>query len=64
MGLAVLPPFGGKLHQALKLALQARLRFGSLDLDRASPPLLLAGPPGAGKTLTAARLATRLVRGQ
>jgi ATP-dependent helicase Lhr and Lhr-like helicase len=26
LGLAVLTPFGGKLHQALKLALQARLR--------------------------------------
>jgi ATP-dependent Lhr-like helicase len=26
MGLAVLTPFGGRLHQALKLALQARLR--------------------------------------
>jgi flagellar biosynthesis protein FlhF len=30
-------------------------------LDAAAPPGLLSGPPGAGKTLTVARLATRLV---
>ena len=39
------------------------LRFGTLPLDGHGPPLLLAGPPGAGKTLTIARLATRLVLG-
>jgi flagellar biosynthesis protein FlhF len=32
-----------------------------LPLVRDGPPLLLAGMPGAGKTLTVARLATRLV---
>lgn len=37
------------------------LRFGRLPLAGEGPPLLLAGPPGAGKTLTVARLATRLV---
>ena len=38
------------------------LRFGALALEGEAPqPLLLAGPPGAGKTLTVARLATRLV---
>lgn len=42
-------------------ALAARLRFGALPLGPASPPLLVAGPPGAGKTLSVARLATRLV---
>jgi len=47
-------------------ALGAVLQFGPLPLppDLAMPaPLLLAGPPGAGKTLSVARLATRLVLG-
>jgi len=35
-------------------------RFGALPLGRGAAPLLLTGPPGAGKTLTVARLATRL----
>ena len=35
------------------------LRFAALPLD--GGPLLMAGPPGAGKTLTVARIATRLV---
>ncbi len=37
------------------------MSFGSLPLTADGPPLLLSGPPGAGKTLTVARLATRLV---
>lgn len=37
------------------------LAFRSLDLAADGSPLLLVGPPGAGKTLTAARLATRLM---
>ncbi len=37
------------------------LAFGALPLGQGGPPLLFAGPPGAGKTLTVARLATRLV---
>lgn len=45
----------------LATALARVLSFGDLPLDPASPPLLLCGPPGAGKTLTVARLATRLV---
>jgi len=45
----------------LEATLAAALRFASLPLDPAAPPLLLIGPPGAGKTLTIARLATRLV---
>lgn len=36
-------------------------RFTRLPVDADGPPLLLAGPPGAGKTLTIAKLATRLV---
>lgn len=41
-------------------ALSNALLFGAVPLDGAAP-LLLAGPPGAGKTLTVAKLATRLV---
>ena len=36
------------------------LSFGRLPCDVDDAPLLLVGPPGAGKTLTTARLATRL----
>jgi flagellar biosynthesis protein FlhF len=46
---------GGDLAHALA----ARLKFGALPVG--PPPLLLTGAPGAGKTLTIARLATRLV---
>ena len=46
---------------SLGAALSAHLAFQELPLRRGGPPLLLAGPPGAGKTLTVARLATRLV---
>jgi flagellar biosynthesis protein FlhF len=42
-------------------ALASRLCFASLALHGGAPPVLLAGPPGSGKTLTVARLATRLV---
>lgn len=48
---------------ALDQALAATLRFSPLPLARRAAPLLLVGPPGAGKTLTVARLATRLVLG-
>lgn len=44
----------------LEEALGRRLGFAALSLGVGSAPLLLAGPPGAGKTLTVARLATRL----
>jgi flagellar biosynthesis protein FlhF len=43
---------------ALEDRLAAALRFEALPEDR---PLLLLGPPGAGKTLTCAKLAARLV---
>lgn len=45
----------------LPSALAATLRFEALAALPAHVPLLLAGPPGAGKTVTTARLATRLV---
>lgn len=45
---------------ALVDALPGALSFGTLPPGNAAP-LLLAGPPGAGKTLTTAKLATRLV---
>ncbi len=45
----------GELGHALGKA----FHFAALPIDEA--PLLLVGPPGAGKTLTVARLATRLV---
>jgi flagellar biosynthesis protein FlhF len=45
----------------LATALAEALSFGRLPLEPGAPPLLLCGPPGAGKTLTVARLATRLV---
>lgn len=47
----------------LNRALSTHLRFGELALSKGSRPLILAGSPGAGKTLTVARLATRLVMG-
>jgi len=45
----------------LPFALAAALRFAPLPLVVGGQPLLLAGPPGAGKTLSIVRLATRLV---
>ncbi len=44
----------------LAAAIAAELRFASLPCRPDERPLLLVGPPGAGKTLTVARLATRL----
>lgn len=45
----------------LPFALSATLHFERLAFAPGASPLLLVGPPGAGKTLSAARLATRLV---
>ena len=42
-------------------AFAVTFRFAALDLAPNGPPLLMVGPAGAGKTLTTARLATRLV---
>jgi flagellar biosynthesis protein FlhF len=47
----------GKLPNTLA----QNLAFGALPLDQGSQPIIFSGPPGAGKTLTVARLATRLV---
>jgi flagellar biosynthesis protein FlhF len=54
------------LHAALgrgdlAAALGSEFEFASLRLTAADPLLLLVGPPGAGKTLTVAKLAARLV---
>ena len=45
----------------LPFALSAAVRFAPLPLQPGAAPLMAAGTPGAGKTLTVARLATRLV---
>ena len=42
-------------------ALGAVFAFAPLPLAASDPPLLLTGPPGAGKTLTIAKLTARLV---
>lgn len=56
------PPLASQLGMGeIEAALAASLRFGAFDMGPSGPPLLLAGAPGAGKTLTVARLATRLV---
>lgn len=51
----------GPLSEALAGALAGALPFGALELEIGAPPLMVIGPPGSGKTLTIARLATRLV---
>jgi flagellar biosynthesis protein FlhF len=48
-------------HGELADALADRLQFQALPLALHDRPVFLTGPPGAGKTLTAVRLATRLV---
>ncbi len=55
-------PIASRLQAGpLPFALSVTLRFAALTLHQGAQPLLLVGPPGAGKTLTVARLATRLV---
>jgi flagellar biosynthesis protein FlhF len=51
----------GLLGGTLAGALRDGFGFSPLPLAPGEAPLLLAGPPGSGKTLTAAKLATRLV---
>lgn len=56
------PPLDRLLAEgSLEAALERCLRFAPMPLARGSEPLLMVGPPGAGKTLATARLATRLV---
>ncbi len=45
----------------LAVALRDAFRFASLPIAADGPPIMLTGLPGAGKTLTVARLATRMV---
>jgi flagellar biosynthesis protein FlhF len=52
---------GPLMSGPLDAALAATLPFGALALAPGERPILIVGPPGAGKTLTAARLATRLL---
>jgi flagellar biosynthesis protein FlhF len=48
-------------HGDLETAIAAALAFRAIPLDPHEAPVMLTGPPGAGKTLTTVRLATRLV---
>jgi flagellar biosynthesis protein FlhF len=50
-------------HSDLEAAVASTFRFMALPLNPHERPIMLSGPPGAGKTLTAVRLATRLVMG-
>lgn len=49
------------MHEPAQAACARLLRFSPLPLGTGAPPVMLVGPPGAGKTLTIAKLATRLV---
>ncbi len=48
-------------HGDLEAAITGTIEFAVLPLDSHEPPVMFTGPPGAGKTLTTVRLATRLV---
>lgn len=55
-------PLAARLRGApLPFALSVAFRFRPLDADALARPIVFLGPPGAGKTLTVARLATRMV---
>jgi flagellar biosynthesis protein FlhF len=47
--------------QALAGSLERTLNFAPLALRRGAKPLIMVGPPGAGKTVATAKLATRAV---
>ena len=55
------PLIGQLLEGAFAEALGAVFAFSAMALERTTRPLLVMGPAGAGKTLTVARLAARLV---
>lgn len=44
---------------ALAAAIDARLRFYPIDVAKVTQPIVLAGAPGAGKTITAAKIAAQ-----
>ena len=46
---------GGSLSEAFSVALQTTIRFSPLT-DSTTRPVMLVGPPGAGKTICAAKL--------
>ena len=50
-------PSGGPLTLRLQAALGANFNFSPLVVEQIDQPLLLAGPAGGGKTVTAAKLA-------
>lgn len=55
------PPLAERLrHNDLVASLAAEFAFSTLPCERSASCLLMVGPPGAGKTMTTARLATRL----
>ncbi len=61
---AMTAPTDGDLQDILTHALATQLKF-DLSTTQHSKPILLVGPPGAGKTLTTAKLAARaLLAGQ
>ncbi|GBR01195.1 flagellar biosynthesis protein FlhF [Acetobacter oeni] len=45
----------------LSVSISKLVRFGSFSFSPGKSPLALVGPPGSGKTLSVAKLATRLV---
>lgn len=56
------PDLAARLMEAdLLHAVTKTLAFGDLPLTRGAPPLFFAGEPGAGKSLTVLKLATRMV---
>ncbi len=56
------PDLAARLMEAdLLHAVTKTLAFGDLPLTRGAPPLFFTGEPGAGKSLTVLKLATRMV---